>query len=624
MADAGRSHLTQSFTSADEIADAIIARTGPRIVLAAPLGLGKANHVINALTKRAMADPAISLSILTALTLEKPRGSSDLERRFIGPVTERLFGGYPDLDYARLLRSGAMPPNITVSEFFFLAGRWLSVPVAQQNYIAANYTHAFQAILDRQPNVLAQIVARRGDEISFSCNPDLSADLLAMRRAGEADMLVVGEVNDELPFMGGQAAVAESEFDLLLTDNTFPLFAPPREPVMPADHAVGLQIARLIPDGGTLQIGIGAIGDAVASGLVLRHRKPEKFEAAIRALENGTLPRLYEGAPFEQGLFGASEMFVAAFLDLLEAGILKREVDGHVLQAGFFLGPQDFYRRLRGMSDAARARIAMVPVSYVNELYGNEAEKRRARVKARFVNSAMMATAMGAVVSDGLEDGRVVSGVGGQYNFVAQAFALPGARSILAVKSVRGEGKDAQSNIRWSYGHTTIPRHLRDIVVTEYGVADLRGKSDAEVIAAMIAVTDSRFQDELIDSAKAAGKLPKGFVLEDRYRRNTPERLAEALAPFAAQGLLPAFPFGTDFTETEQRLIPALQTLSRAVGSVPAMLVLFRAGMGPASAAENECLGRMGLDSPASLRDRLTAILLRGALRRSEPLARGR
>ena len=61
----------------------------------------------------------------------------------------------------------------------------------------------------------------------------------------------------------------------------------------------------------------------------------------------------------------------------------------------------------------------------------------RARVDARFVNNAMMATLLGAVVSDGLEDGRVVSGVGGQYNFVAQAFALRGARSILALEATR-------------------------------------------------------------------------------------------------------------------------------------------------------------------------------------------
>ena len=173
----------------------------------------------------------------------------------------------------------------------------------------------------------------------------------------------------------------------------------------------------------------------------------------------------------------------------------------------------------------------------------------RARVDARFVNSAMMATLMGAVVSDGLENGQVVSGVGGQYNFVAQAFALQGARSILTLEATRQAGAKAQSNIRWSYGHETIPRHLRDIIVTEYGVADLRGKSDADVIAAMLAVADSRFQAELARQAKDAGKLPKNFEIPAAHRENFPERIARALKPAREAGLLPSFPFGSDFTD---------------------------------------------------------------------------
>ena len=137
------------------------------------------------------------------------------------------------------------------------------------------------------------------------------------------------------------------------------------------------------------------------------------------------------------------------------------------------------------MKEEDRARICMMPVSFTNEIFGDEASKRAARVDARFVNSTMMVTLLGAAVSDGLEDGQVVSGVGGQYNFVAQAFALSGARSILALESTR-PGKRPQSNIRWTYGHETIPRHLRDIFITEYGIADVRGKSDADVIAAML------------------------------------------------------------------------------------------------------------------------------------------
>jgi acyl-CoA hydrolase len=74
----------------------------------------------------------------------------------------------------------------------------------------------------------------------------------------------------------------------------------------------------------------------------------------------------------------------------------------------------------------------------------------------------------------------VVSGVGGQYNFVAMAHALPEARSILCVRATRESRGEVTSSIPWSYGSATIPRHLRDIVVSEYGIADLRGRTDRE------------------------------------------------------------------------------------------------------------------------------------------------
>src|ERR1700743_3098752 len=108
----------------------------------------------------------------------------------------------------------------------------------------------------------------------------------------------------------------------------------------------------------------------------------------------------------------------------------------------------------------------MTAVSFTNSISGDEVARTKARAKGRFVNSAMMATLMGAVVSDGLEDGRVVSGVGGQYNFVEQAFALPDARSVITLNATRVAGGKTASNIRWAYGHETIPRHLRDIVVS--------------------------------------------------------------------------------------------------------------------------------------------------------------
>jgi hypothetical protein len=152
--------MPKLFSDPDAIADHIIREVGTNLVVGLPLGLGKANHIVNALYRRAAANRAIDLTFFSALTLEKPKPSNLLERRFIVPVIERLFGGYPDLTYAEALHAGALPPNIKIIEFFFLAGRWLHVPFAQQHYISANYTHAAAYILERGLNVITQLVAK--------------------------------------------------------------------------------------------------------------------------------------------------------------------------------------------------------------------------------------------------------------------------------------------------------------------------------------------------------------------------------------------------------------------------------------------------------------------------------
>jgi hypothetical protein len=614
--------MPKQFTDPEAIAEDIIRDVGTNLVVGLPLGLGKANHIVNALYARAAADRAINLTFFSALTLEKPKPSNLLERRFIAPVIERLFGGYPDLTYADALRTGALPPNIKVIEFFFLAGRWLHVPFAQQHYISANYTHASSYLLARGLNVVTQLVARRVVDgmtrYSLSCNTDTTLDILRARAEGRASFRLVGEVNSELPFMPGAGDLPAEEFSAVLDSpaTEFPLFAPPSEPITATKYAIGLHAASLVRDGGTLQIGIGQIGDALAQGLIVRHRDSKQFKATIERLTPATeqLSALETGA-FEQGLYGVSEMLFEAFLGLIDAGILKREVDGVVLHGAFFLGPKSFYRALRDMTPEQIARIQMMPVSFTNELYGDEDLKRRARVDARFVNNAMMATLMGAAISDGLEDGQVVSGVGGQYNFVAQAFALRGARSILTVEATRQAGARIQSNIRWSYGHETIPRHLRDVVVTEYGVADIRGKSDADVIATMLQVADSRFQNELARQAKDAGKLPKNFEIPAAYRENNPDRIAGALKPAREAGLLPSFPFGSDFTDAEQRLIPALQLLQDAQRSPQRLPGLLWQGLTRSpDAADSECLVRLGLDRPATISERAYRALVSAAL----------
>ena len=617
--------MPKLFTDPEAIAEDIIRDVGTNLVVGLPLGLGKANHVINALYARAAGDRSISLTLFSALTLEKPKPGNLLERRFIGPVIDRLFGAYPDLTYADALHAGALPPNIKVIEFFFLAGRWMHVPFAQQHYISANYTHASSYLLARGLNVVTQLVAKRVVDgvarYSLSCNTDTTLDILRARAQGAAAFKLVGQVNSELPFMPGLGDLPGQEFSAVLDspETDFPLFAPPSEPISDTKYAIGLHAAGLVRDGGTLQIGIGQVGDALAQGLIVRHRDNAQFHAIMKRLAPGTeqLAALETG-PFEQGLYGVSEMLFEAFLGLVDAGIIKRDIDGVVLHGAFFLGPKSFYRALREMTADKIARIQMMPVSFTNELYGNEAAKRRARVDARFVNNAMMATLMGSAVSDGLENGQVVSGVGGQYNFVAQAFALEGARSVLALEATRQPGSKAQSNIRWNYGHETIPRHLRDIFVTEYGVADTRGKSDSDVIAAMLAVTDSRFQAELARVAKDAGKLPKNFEIPPDHRENFPERIVEALKPAREAGLLPSFPFGSDFTEIEQRLIPALQLLQDAQRTPLKLPGLLWQGLTqPPDAADRECLARLGLDRPATLAERAYRALVGAALVRS-------
>jgi hypothetical protein len=371
--------MPKLFSDPDATADDIIREVGTHLVVGLPLGLGKANHIVNALYKRAAADRAIDLTFFSALTLEKPKPSNLLERRFIMPVIDRLFGGYPDLTFAEALHAGALPPNIKIIEFFFLAGRWLHVPFAQQHYISANYTHAASTILERGLNVITQLVAKRVvggvARYSLSCNTDTTLDLLRARAQGRASFKLIGQVNSELPFMPGEGDLAAEEFSAILDspETDFPLFAPPAEPIGDTKYAIGLHAADLVRDGGSLQIGIGQVGDALAQGLIVRHRANAQFHEMMKRLAPATEQRaVLETGPFEQGLYGLSEMLFEAFLGLMEAGILKREVDGVALHGAFFLGPKSFYRALREMPPEQLARIQMMPVSFTNQLYGDE------------------------------------------------------------------------------------------------------------------------------------------------------------------------------------------------------------------------------------------------------------
>jgi hypothetical protein len=479
----------------------------------------------------------------------------------------------------------------------------------------------------------------------------------------------------------------------------------PNMSVKATDFAIGLHASTLIKDGGTLQIGVGSLGDAITYCCQLRHRDNDAYRRVVETLETDRELIASDGdlGVFEQGLYGCSEMFVNGFLHLRRSGILEREVfddvplqtllaagristavdrttlrvlvdegvvgpvlsradveylrrwgifkpearwengrlrlgeesvdtdlgideiferccalvlgselaGGIVMHGAFFLGPRDFYQALRSMPRHEAEKIGMDSVRRINRVDDPVLHPLQRR-HARFVNTGMMVTLSGAVVSDALEDGQIVSGVGGQYNFVAQAHELPGARSIICVRATRGSGRDVRSNLVWNYGHETIPRHLRDIVVTEYGVADLRGKSDQEIIEALLAIADSRFQDGLLETAVAAGKIDPDYEIPVRHRSNTPERVNGAIESWQARGLFPAFPLGTELTDDEIALAKSLRDIKALMDNpkalIRAVVRSFLHDVDEEQAAPY--LERLGLEHPDTPRDILLRHLL--------------
>lgn len=720
------------FDDAQLCVDQVIERVGKQITLGLPLGLGKPLRFANALYERAKSDPEIQLHIVTALSFLAPQGGSSLEKRFLDPFVRRLYGSIPELAYARDVMANRLPANVRVSEFFFKAGSYLNNRSQQQNYVCTNYTHAVRDLMAQGVNVVGQLVAPGEPHgypgmVSLSCNPDLSLDILPELRAREQQgvpVATVAEVNTRLPWFGHDAAIAVDQFDMFLAspETEYPLFSAPQMAISPADHLIGFYASSLLKDGGTLQVGIGALGASVVHSAILRHKHNDEWRAVYDHLDIASRFPIAEACGgtgrFEEGLYGCSEMMVDGFLYLLQEGILKREVfddadlqdlinrtlisqtpslmmldtlvqegiidsplrardlrwlvkygilkdsvelkggclhfgegsvadadlsieqtrkllereglggslrGGILMHGGFYVGPEAFYQALRELPPEQRDKICMTSVNFINHLYdhrfGNQRLKAAQRVHGRFINSTMMYTINGAAVSDGLDDGRVVSGVGGQYNFVSMAHELPGARSILALRATRVSGGEVVSNIVFNYAHCTIARHLRDIVITEYGIADLRGQPDEEVILRLIRIADSRFQAGLLKQAKKAGKVRADFRLPSEWQSNTPSAVRAALSSAGEGDWFSPFPFGRDFTDEELRLGKALKGLKAGTatprGKLATLLQALKAN--DESGRYAALIERMGLTNPADLKARLDRKLVIYGLQQLDP-----
>ncbi len=706
----------------EDAVDKLITQVGNRIVLATPLGVGKPNPFLNSLYQYAKVHPEIDLTILTALSLNVPAGQSDLERRFLKPMTDRVFGAYPNLEYEVDRLAQCLPANVRVIEFYFQAGKFVGKPDPQQNYLSSNYTHVVRDLVDRGVNAICQQVVEGdigGDKVfSLSCNPDLTIDLKELCDQQRRPLYKVAQINPDLPFMFGESIVTPDFFDVVVDapNQYFPVFAPPKLSVSDADYMIGLHASTLIKDNGEIQIGIGSLGDALVYGLCLRQSDNPKYNEVLKALDiqSSTFPIIEtSGATqtFSKGLFAATEMLVDSFAELYKAKILKKKVfdsvilqrllnEGHieenfstdilqkliearaihsilsaddflfltefgilqencqwsenllilpngdrihpdltdkavlqritsealgnhlrngaVAHGGFFLGPRSFYNFLKNLPVSERKLFRMKRISQINQLYGHEEIDRLQRTNGRFVNTCMKVTLNGSACSDALENGQQVSGVGGQYNFVAMAHALPDARSILQLRSTRYDHRgQLQSNIVFKYGNCTIPKHLRDVVITEYGIADLRGKTDAEVATQLIQIADSRFQPALIQQAQQAGKLASHFQLPVRFQNNRPQRHTWVLKNLKNHDLFPAFPFGTDFTEDEILLgkaLKKLKSLSRKRFDIFRLFCQALLAKSP-NDFEKRLLKRLQLQAPNTLKDRVFQKLIVGALR---------
>lgn len=285
--------------------------------------------------------------------------------------------------------------------------------------------------------------------------------------------------------------------------------------------------------------------------------------------------------------------------------------NGRILHAGFFVGSSNLYTYLKLLDINEKKLFDMRSIKKINQLYNSEVIDSLQRINARFVNSALKVTLLGAVISDALKDGIVISGVGGQYNFIAMSHELHGARSIINCRSTFQKNGKIESNIEWEYGTATIPRHLRDIVVTEYGIADCRSKTDNEVIKALLNIIDSRFQNKLLQTAKKYNKLEKDYQIPEEYNNNYPHVISNKIKFF--QNIYQEYPFSQELTKEEVQLKKALKYLNTC-SWYQLILMLFK-GIFLSNVKYDNLIKRMDLVHPKNCKEYLYVCLLRSSLK---------
>ena len=374
-------------------------------------------------------------------------------------------------------------PNVHyLSGFFGPLERLLRDSGANIGFAPADFRRFVSLLEAIAPRVMATAAAPPDRDGFCSLSLHAGANVGSLHAAGrDPDRLLVVEVSDRYPVTHGWGEhhhrLHVDEIDVLIESESTPYEMVDPE-ATDVERAIARHIQDLIPDGATLQTGIGAVPSVVAALLA-------------------------EGDGGDYGVH--SEMFTTGLMKLHQAGKVtnarKGQFDG-VSICTFAGGTRELYDWLHDNRE-----VAFLPVEVVNspEVIG----ANRSMIT---INAALSVDIHGQVVAD-TRSGEQFSGIGGHEDFVAGAGLELSDRSILCLPSTYRAGEEVRSRIvPWFAAGTVIttPRHQVDVIVTEHGVAELRGKTVHQRGEALAAIAHPDFRDGLLAAAERAsgGRSP--------------------------------------------------------------------------------------------------------------------
>ena len=384
--------------------------------------------------------------------------------------------------YGALLAVGSdlfNKPNVHyLSGFFGPLERMLRDSGANIGFVPADFRRLAPLLEEQAPRVMATVTAAPDANGWCSLSLHAGGTIAELRRAGaDPDRLLIVETSAGFPHTIGLPpdyphALHVDEIDVLIESAAAPL-ALPDPPPTDADRAIAEHAARFIPDGATLQTGIGSIPSTL-----------------VQILAEG-----------DGGGYGVhSEMFTTGLMRLHEAGKVaneKGQFDG-VSVTTFAFGTEELYAWLNANHD-----VAFLPVDVVNN--PDVIARNRGIVT---INGALAIDIQGQVMADALES-RQFSGIGGHEDFVSGPGLSLEDRSLLCLPSTTTiDGKLRSRIVPWFEAGAVIttPRHQIDVVVTEYGIAELQGKTVHQRGEALGAIAHPDFRDELVEAAQRASR----------------------------------------------------------------------------------------------------------------------